>query len=56
LHDAFNGGFVGGVEGACVDVDAGVEGGEFAFVEFEVRGGEVAEVECAGAVSGKLMR
>jgi hypothetical protein len=55
LDDGFDGGFVGGVEGAGVDVDGGVEGVEFARVRVEVGGGEVAEVDCAGAVAGELV-
>jgi hypothetical protein len=38
-----------------VDVDGGVEGVEFAFVEVEVRGCEVADVDGARAVTGKLV-
>jgi hypothetical protein len=49
------GGFVRGVEGAGVDGDAGVEGGEFARVQGEVGGGEVAEVDYAGAVACELV-
>jgi hypothetical protein len=38
-----------------VDVHGGVEGAEFAGVHGEVRGGEVAEVDCEGAVAGELV-
>jgi hypothetical protein len=38
-----------------VDVNGGVEGVELAFVEVEVRGCEIADVDGARAVTGKLM-
>lgn len=38
-----------------MDVDGGVEGGELALVQIEVRGGEVAEVEGSGAVACELV-
>jgi hypothetical protein len=55
LDNGLYGGFVRGVEGAGVDGDAGVEGGEFARVQGEVSGGEVAEIDCAGAVACELV-
>jgi hypothetical protein len=39
-----------------VDCDTGVEGLELARVQVEVRGGEVAEVDCFGAVARELVR
>jgi len=36
-----------------VDFDGGVEGGEFALMCAEVRGGEVADVDCVGAGCGE---
>jgi hypothetical protein len=39
-----------------VDCDGGVEGFELARVQVEVRGGEVAEIDCFGAVAGELVR
>lgn len=38
-----------------MDLDGGVEGGEFAGVRGEVRGAEVAEEEGEGAVRGELV-
>lgn len=38
-----------------MDVDGGVEGGELALVQVEVRGGEVAEIEGASAVACELV-
>lgn len=55
LHDGRDGGLGGGVEDACVDGHVGVQGGEFARVQVEVRGGEVADVDCARAVAGELV-
>jgi hypothetical protein len=55
LHDGFDGGFFRGVEGAGVDGDVGVEGCELARVQVKVRRGEVAEVDCFGAVAGELV-
>lgn len=55
VDDTFHGGFVRGVELACVDLDRGIEGGEFALVGFEMGRGEVAEVDGAGAVMGELV-
>lgn len=55
MDDLRDGGLGGGVELARVDVDGGVEGGEFALVRCEVRGGVVAEEEGARAVAGELV-
>jgi hypothetical protein len=55
LHHSLHGGFVGGVEGARVDVDGGVEGVKLALMLREVGGGEVADVDCAGAVARELV-
>lgn len=53
--DFLHGWLVGGVEGARVDGDGGVQGGELALVQVEVRRGEVAEVEGAGTMAGELV-
>jgi len=53
--DGPHGGLVGGVELPRVDGDAGVQRLELALVRGEVRVGEVAEVDGAGAVARELM-
>lgn len=55
VHDRFHCGFVAGVERAGVDFNRGVEGVQLAFVGFEVRGGEVADIDCFCAVLGELV-
>jgi hypothetical protein len=54
--DSLDSGFFGGIEGAGVNVYAGVEAGELARVQVEVGRGEVAEVDCFGAVARELVR
>lgn len=44
-----------GIEGARVDFDGGVERVEFARVEGEVGSVKVAQVDCAGAITRKLV-
>lgn len=55
LHDGGHGGFVGGIKGTRVDIDAGVESSELALVLREVGRGEVADVDGAGAVARELV-
>ena len=47
--------FVCGIELPDVDFGGGVEGVELALVCLEVVVGEVADVDCAGAVARELM-
>ena len=38
-----------------MDVNVGVERVQFALMKVEVRGSEVAEIDCAGAMASELM-
>jgi len=55
VHDRFDVVLAPGVHASALHFHARVQGGDFAFVGVEVRGGEVADEDCFGAVAGELV-